>query len=112
MGRRLAPRVTVSLGPSFPQVLAAAQANAGWALTRLYESLAPAVAGYARAQGAEDPEALTSDVFLGAFHRLRSFTGDESQWRRFVFTIAHHRMVDERRARARRPRTEPLGPAA
>ncbi len=93
----------VTLGPAFDQVLAAAQANAGWAFTRLYESLAPVVAGYLRASGARDPEDLTSEVFLAVFSRLGPFTGTEAQFRSWVFTIAHHRMVDERRAMARRP---------
>lgn len=98
----------MAIGPSFPEVLAAAQANASWAFERLYQSLAPAVAGYARAQGAEEPEVTTSEVFLAAFSRLASFVGNEAQLRSFVFTIAHHRIVDERRFRARRPSFESL----
>lgn len=98
----------MAIGPSFPEVLAAAQANAGWAFERLYHSLAPAVAGYARAQGAEEPEVTTSEVFLAAFSRLASFVGNEAQFRSFVFTVAHHRIVDERRFRARRPAFESL----
>ncbi len=98
----------MAIGPSFPEVLAAAQANAGWAFERLYQSLAPAVAGYARAQSAEEPEVTTSEVFLAAFSRLGSFVGNEAQLRSLVFTIAHHRIVDERRFRARRPATESL----
>jgi len=99
----------VSLEAAFDQVLAAAQANAGWAFARLYESLAPAVAGYLRAQGAREPEDLTSEVFLAVFGRLGSFVGGESQFRSFVFTIAHHRLIDERRALARRPPPQALG---
>ncbi len=98
----------MAIGPSFPEVLAAAQANAGWAFERLYQSLAPAVAGYARAQGAQEPEVTTSEVFLAAFSRLGSFVGNEVQLRSLVFTIAHHRIVDERRFRARRPPPESL----
>ncbi len=93
----------MTLGPAFDQVLVAAQANAGWAFARLYESVAPAVAGYLRAGGAREPEDMTSEVFLAVFSRLGSFTGTEAQFRSWVFTIAHNRMVDERRALARRP---------
>ena len=97
-----------TLGPDFEQVLAAAQQGAGWASSRLYECLAPSVAGYARAQGAGDPDDLTSEVFLGAFQNLGSFAGNEAQFRSWVFTIAHRRIIDDRRARARRPQPDSL----
>ncbi len=93
----------MSLGLGFDEVLAAARQGAGWAFARLYESLAPPVAGYIRAQGAHDAEDLTSEVFLAAFSRLSSFSGDEAHFRSWVFTIAHRRVIDDRRARTRRP---------
>jgi RNA polymerase sigma factor (sigma-70 family) len=98
----------VPLGASFDQVLWAAKADAGWALTRLYESLAPAVAGYLRRRRVSDPEDLTSEVFLAAFSKLRSFEGDEAQFRSFVFTIAYRRVVDDKRSQARTVATESL----
>ena len=98
----------MTLGPAFDQVLSAAQANAGWAFTRLYESLAPRVAGYLRASGVADAEDLTSEVFLAVFRGIGTFSGGEAQFRSWVFTIAHHRIVDHRRARARRPWVGPL----
>ena len=87
----------------FAAVLAAAQAGAGWAAARLWTSLAPAVSGYLRSQGAAEPDDLTSEVFLGVFRGLGSFSGTEQQLRSWVFTIAHHRLTDERRAAGRRP---------
>lgn len=87
--------------PVFEHVLAAAQAGAGWAFTRLYQSLAPAVAGYLRAQGVDDPEDLTSEVFIKVFIGCRSFAGNEAQFRSWVFSVAHCRVVDARRAKAR-----------
>ena len=101
----------MTIGPAFDQVLAAAQANAPWAFTRLYEDLSPAVAGYVRSQGASEPEDVTSEVFLAAFTRLRSFTGDEAAFRSWVFTIAYRRIVDHWRSRASRPQPEPLDEA-
>ena len=88
----------------FQRVLSAAQADAPWAFEQLYRSLSPAVCGYLRLQGASDPEDLTSEVFLGAFGGIGSFSGDEDQFRSWVFTIAHRRLTDERRALACRPR--------
>jgi RNA polymerase sigma factor (sigma-70 family) len=95
----------------FPSILGAAQAGAPWALEVLYGDLAPAVAGYLRLQGAEDPEDLTNEVFLGAFRGLGAFSGGEPEFRSWVLAIAHRRMIDERRRRARRVKTSPLDEA-
>ncbi|MCA1706067.1 MAG: sigma-70 family RNA polymerase sigma factor, partial [Actinobacteria bacterium] len=100
---------TDDVGTEFDSILEAARRGAGWACTRIYESLAPAVAGYLRAQGADDPDDLTSEVFLGVFGGWRSFSGNEAQFRSWVFTIAHHRMVDARRAKNRAPEVGALG---
>lgn len=90
---------------SFPEVLAAAQAGSAWALQQLYAALSGPVLGFCRARGASDPEDVTSEVFLGVFTALRSFSGDEPQFRSWVFTIAHRRLVDSFRRDARRPAT-------
>jgi RNA polymerase sigma factor (sigma-70 family) len=95
-------------GEPFADVLAAARAGAGWAFERLYEELAPRVSGYLRLRGASDPESLTNEVFLGVFRGLAGFSGDEESFRSWVFTIAHHRVVDDRRRRAVRPETTEL----
>jgi RNA polymerase sigma factor (sigma-70 family) len=87
----------------FATVLTAAQAGGQWAYERLYRSLAPTVAGYLRVQGAAEPDDLTSEVFERAFSALGRFSGGEAQFRSWIFTIAHHRLTDERRRVARRP---------
>lgn len=92
----------------FTTVLTAARTGQPWALERIYTSLAPNVAGFLRAQGASDAEDLTSDVFIGVLRNLSTFDGDEGRFRSWVFTIAHRRLVDERRRRARQPDTVPL----
>lgn len=69
----------------------------------MYSDLAPAVLGYFRAQRMHDPEALTGDVFVAVTEQLGRFRGDDAALRRWVFTIAHHRRVDEIRRSARRP---------
>jgi RNA polymerase sigma-70 factor (ECF subfamily) len=94
----------------FASALRAAQAGAGWAFERLYRSLAPAVAGYLRVQGAKEPDDQTSDVFLGVFRGLEDFAGGQTQFRSWVFTIAHRRLTDERRRGGRRPSHTELGP--
>jgi RNA polymerase sigma factor (sigma-70 family) len=97
------PEVRLALGEAFPDVLDAAREGAPWAFERVYEDLAPAVAGYLRGQRAQEPEDLTSEVFLGVFRGLSGFDGSEPQFRSWVFMIAHRRLLDERRRAARRP---------
>ncbi|MDP9071264.1 MAG: RNA polymerase sigma factor [Actinomycetota bacterium] len=68
-----------------------------------YRWLAPAVLGYLRAQRAPDPEDLVGEVFLQVARDLPRFRGDDDALRRWVFTIAHNRLLDARRRQSRRP---------
>jgi RNA polymerase sigma factor (sigma-70 family) len=96
----------------FDAVLAAAREGAPWAFERMFTALAPAVTGYLRVQGSAEPEDLTSEVFVAILRNLHGFQGDEAGFRSWVFTIAHRRLLDERRRRGRRPLPEPLTAAA
>ena len=89
-------------GYAFDHVLIAAQQGAPWANTLLWAEYAPAVKAFLTARGSEEPDDLTSEVFLAVFDGLQAFSGDESQFRSFVFTIAYRRLVDELRRRSRR----------
>lgn len=93
-------------------MLAAAHSGAPWAYERIFRDLSGPVAGYLRLQGATEPDDLVSEVFLGVFGGLARFTGDEPGFRSYVFTIAHRRLVDERRRRARDQRTTKAAVAA
>jgi RNA polymerase sigma-70 factor (ECF subfamily) len=84
-------------------VLAAAQRGSGDAFGALWRELAPAVSGYLASRGARDAESLTSDVFLAVLPRLGELTGGVAGLRAFVFSVAHARVVDDHRRRARRP---------
>lgn len=97
------PTGRARIGPAFDSVLVAAQAGGAWALERLYRTFAPPVVGYLTVQGAGDPEDLANEVFLGVLTRIGSFSGDEDRFRSWVFTVAHSRLVDERRRASRRP---------
>ena len=91
------------IGPGFQSVLDAATSGAPWALERIYRAFSPAVLGYLRVQGAHDPEDLTNEVFLGVLRTIGSFAGDEDKFRSWLFTIAHSRLIDDRRRTGRRP---------
>ena len=84
-------------------LLAAAQAGAEWAWDRLYRELAPRVRGYLVSLGSDDPDDLLGEVWLQVARKIGSFSGDEAGFRSWVFMIAHHRSIDERRRRSRRP---------
>ena len=103
----VAPRRTSEVGVDavFADALAAALERAPWACHWLYDTYAGRVFGYLRAQGAVEPEDLTSEVFLRVFDRLAHFSGDEVQFRSWLFTIAHRILIDDARRRQRRPQT-------
>jgi RNA polymerase sigma-70 factor (ECF subfamily) len=69
----------------------------------VYQQLAPAVLGYVRSQGVPEPEDLLGAIFLQVVRGLSRFSGDGAALRRWVFTIAHHRIVVARRRAGRRP---------
>ena len=96
--------------PLTEQTVSAARANNPAALRAVYESLAPAVHGYLRSKGCEDPEALTQDVFLTVFSKISTVSGGPAGLRTFTFSVAHARMVDDHRRRERQPATAPYDP--
>jgi RNA polymerase sigma-70 factor, ECF subfamily len=71
----------------------------------LYRELASAVLGYFRSQRAPEPEDLLGEVFLHVARDINRCRGDAAARRRWVFTIAHHRLVDAWRRQAARPVT-------
>lgn len=91
-------------------LVASARVGDQQAFARLWELLAAPVAGYVRTLGARDPDDVTSEVFLAAFRGIAGFTGDGARFRSYLFTIAHHRAVDELRARSRRGAESPYQP--
>jgi RNA polymerase sigma factor (sigma-70 family) len=100
----------MTLAGAFVPILKAARQGAPWAFEAIYRDLAPAVLGYLRGQGASEPEDLASEVFVGIVRGLDRFEGDERAFRTWVFTIAHRRLVDERR-RLFRSLEEPTDPS-
>lgn len=90
-------------GVEWDELLVAARAGDAWAWEALYAELSPVVLGYLRGQHAPHPEDLLGEVFLQVVRDLAGFAGTEAQFRSWVFTIAHHRIIDARRYEARRP---------
>ncbi|SEJ00682.1 RNA polymerase sigma factor [Demequina mangrovi] len=92
----------MTLGPAFDSVLTAARSGEEWAWTALYLDLAGPVRGYLAGRGSPEPEDEASETFLHVARGIGRFTGTERDFRAWVFSIAHRRMVDaHRRARVR-----------
>jgi RNA polymerase sigma-70 factor (ECF subfamily) len=78
--------------------------NDRWTAEAAYRLLAEPVHGYLRSIDRVDADDLFGDVFVAVASRIDDFTGDAAALRSWVFTIAHHRVVDWRRHRKRRER--------
>lgn len=86
----------------YDSALEAARIGEEWAWRSLYEWISPRLLGYATARGASDPEAVLGDVWVEAASRIGLFRGDARGFRRWLFVIAHSRIVDDARGRDRR----------
>ena len=91
---------------AFDDLMQRAVAGNEFAWSVLYDRFAAKVLGYATAQGASDPEALVGDVFADVARNAVRFRGDEQSFRAWLFTIAHNRIIDDRRRRSRAPAAE------
>lgn len=87
----------------FDSVLPAAQAGAEWAWERIYNDLAGSVRAYVRRRGTAEPDDVVGEVFLHLARGIKDFTGTEANFRSWVFTVAHRRMLDDRRRLGRHP---------
>lgn len=106
-GRSRPTRATVdTVGfADFGAVLVAARGGEEWAWGLLYDAVQPSIRGYLRAQGASEPEDLVGEVFVQMVRDFAGFEGGEREFRAWAFVIAHHRLLDDRRRRGRRPVT-------
>jgi RNA polymerase sigma-70 factor (ECF subfamily) len=69
-----------------------------------FREYAAPVHNYLRAAGVADSENMLGDVFVDVMRSLDRFRGDRDALRSWIFTIAHHRVVDEHRRTSRRRR--------
>ena len=69
----------------------------------LWRALQPRLLRFLRVLGCDDPEDVASETWLQVVRDLRTFSGSEEDFRRWLFTIGRHRVIDAARARSRRP---------
>jgi RNA polymerase sigma-70 factor (ECF subfamily) len=88
-----------------------ARAGSRDALATLWRTHHAAVVRYLRAKRIGSPEDVASQVWIDVARSIDRFEGDADDFRRWLFTIAHRRSVDEVRRAVRRagdPRAEPV----
>jgi RNA polymerase sigma-70 factor (ECF subfamily) len=85
--------------------LARASAGDEAGFLQLWRALQPPLLRFLRVIGCDDPEDVASETWLQVVRDLPWFAGDETDFRRWLFTIGRHRAIDAARARARRPVT-------
>ena len=74
--------------------------ESSWRL--IHNDLDDTLVGYLRVQGGSDPDALAADVWLSVARSIDTFAGAYEKFRSWVFTIAHNRLIDDRRRTSRR----------
>ncbi|MBW3620736.1 MAG: RNA polymerase sigma factor [Actinobacteria bacterium] len=89
----------------FDQIVARARAGDAAAWADLYDEVGGLVVGYLRSQRLPDPEDVAGEVFLQMVRDIHRFDGDREKFRSWVLSIAHNRLVDDRRRARRRPST-------
>lgn len=90
------------IGAAFTDVLAAAQTGDEHSIRILWRELQPRLLRYLRAVDPHAAEDIAADTWLEVARRLVRFSGEEGDFRAWMFTIARHRLIDHRRRSARR----------
>jgi RNA polymerase sigma-70 factor (ECF subfamily) len=88
--------------------LESARAGEARGYEALFHALGGSVAAYLRARSVSDADDLANEVFLRAFRTLDTFRGDGERFKSWLFTIAHHAAIDDKRRRTRRVAEVPL----
>ena len=95
-------------GPPDEQCMQDLAANRPEALKPLFSRYAPLV--FHMASQSLDPgtaEEIVQDVFLSVWRKAQSFDPRKGSFRPWLMQIAHYRMLNELRARSRRPKLDP-----
>jgi len=86
----------------FDEVLSSARTGDVAALGEMYRFYQPSLVRYLRANAPDAADDLASETWLDVAGGLERFTGGEPDFRRWLFTIARRRLLDDRRRIIRR----------
>lgn len=81
----------------FGALLAAARLGDDRAMASLFRRTQPRLIRYLRAQESRVAEDLAGEVWMAVAKGLKSFEGDDTAFRAWVFSIARRRIADHRR---------------
>jgi RNA polymerase sigma-70 factor (ECF subfamily) len=87
--------------PEQPLVVAAKDGDEA-AMAQLWRAVHPSLVRYLRGRIGDGAEDVAAAAWLDAARGLATFEGDDTDFRRWLFTIARRRLVDELRRRGRR----------
>jgi RNA polymerase sigma-70 factor, ECF subfamily len=82
-------------------VLARARSGDEAGFLELWRTLQPRLLRYLHVVGCDDPEDVASETWLQVVRDLHKFTGDQEDFRRWLFAVGRNRAIDAARARAR-----------
>ena len=91
------------IGSKFPQVLDEAREGNEAAFATIWRDLHPAVLRYLRVLTREAAEDVASETWVAVATSLDNFSGEEREFRAWLFTVARRRAIDHFRREARRP---------
>jgi RNA polymerase sigma-70 factor (ECF subfamily) len=89
------------MGRRRPDTLAAARAGHREGLAELWRTHHASLLRYLRTRRMVSPEDIASQVWIDVARSIDRFEGDADDFRRWLFTIAHRRSVDEVRRSVR-----------
>jgi RNA polymerase sigma-70 factor (ECF subfamily) len=91
---------------TFEELTERARAGDGTAYAQIWQKFNPSLMRYLGVMAGRDAaDDLASTTWLEVVRGLGRFQGDEAHFRAWVFTIARHRFLDQRRMERRRPST-------
>lgn len=96
------------IGDAFPVVLAGVQRGDERSFDQLYRDSNPALVRYLRVLDPRTADDVAAETWISVVRSITRFTGDESGWRSWLFTIARRRSVEETRRMMRRVPTVDL----
>ncbi len=90
-------------GEGFEGILARTRAGDAESFTVIYQAIHPGLLRFLRSQDSAIAEDAASETWLDVARGLDGFTGGESDFRAWVFTIGRNKVVDQVRVEMRRP---------
>ena len=100
-GRAGYSSAVVATAESEDNILVRARSGDAEALGAVWRTYQPLVLRYVRGRGFAEPQDLATQVWISVVRSLESFDGGGDDFRKWLFAIAHRRVVDERRRWAR-----------